>query len=882
MGAVKNLFVRIGGDASGAVNSFKSASRAGSSAKESIKKSSAETRTAIRNGFSSPIQSVKEYIATVDKTKVAHETAKQNVSRLTDQIAQLEDVYGTIKNATDGLDLSKSLSQQISSTEKELDEINAKIHKTQASINRLGNPTSASKAERLAALQEELQSLIADSDDTAAHLQALDQVAGRIGASNMGHASASGLKALQAEITAAKNQLRTTQAVVDATGQKLKSLRVGPTLARGLKSVGASAMQAAKTGVANLGRGLKNLAGSSIRKIASIPGKLRDIGKSASAGCGGLGKMVKSIRNIGLVSLGVRVAAGMFGRLRSIISEYISQNSELNASVTAMKNQLGAALAPAINLVLNAMQRLMPIVTAVSNGINSVFTALFGKVSATSKGISSTADAASAAAESLDVYGFDQITKVSDDSGGGSGGGSAAAKQTAEQSALVQKLTGWIQQLKAAFVAGDWKGLGAIAGDGINSAINAINAVDIGSKIGRFTNNLFTTLHSFLTTVNFSNIGAKAGELLTAAFREVDWSTVGKVIGAVMVTLPSVLVGFILATDWAAVAQSLSTCLVSALDSVTAWVKSVDWLQLGSALATFIANIDWAGLATSLFGFLGSALGASVSFLWGCIDDAVHSIRDYFSEKINAAGGNVAAGLLQGIADGLVGIGIWIKENIFEPFIKGFCDIFQIHSPARAVSDKSRFISEGILSGIMSVDVFGKLKTWLKEKVLDPLTNGFNSIKNTATQAFQGLWNGARGWINKIIGGVESMVNGIIRGINGMIGAFNKIASVGDHFGVNLTISKLSTVSLPRLAKGAVVDKPTAAVIGEAGKEAVMPLENNTGWIAKLAQQINQQGGGNGKSITLAVYFRTRKLAEYVVQDINQITQETGVCPIYV
>ena len=61
-----------------------------------------------------------------------------------------------------------------------------------------------------------------------------------------------------------------------------------------------------------------------------------------------------------------------------------------------------------------------------------------------------------------------------------------------------------------------------------------------------------------------------------------------------------------------------------------------------------------------------------------------------------------------------------------------------------------------------------------------------------------------------------------------------------------------------------------------------MPLENNTGWITKLAQQINQQNSGGTNSLSLAIYFRNRKLTEFVVQDINQITKETGVCPIYV
>lgn len=42
----------------------------------------------------------------------------------------------------------------------------------------------------------------------------------------------------------------------------------------------------------------------------------------------------------------------------------------------------------------------------------------------------------------------------------------------------------------------------------------------------------------------------------------------------------------------------------------------------------------------------------------------------------------------------------------------------------------------------------------------------------------------------------------------------------------------------PAMAKGGIVDDPTLALVGEAGKEAVLPLENNTEWIRELAGQL--------------------------------------------
>ena len=832
MGVVKNLMVRVGADVRGVVNGMKSARSATAQASDGIKKSGKETKRSIIDAFTAPAKAVKEYTTTVTETRAKHQATSQNVEVLTDKLIKLEETYGTIKNATDGMDLSQSLSQQITDTEKSLEGINAKIHKTQAAINAIGNAKSAGKAARLESLKIELQNLTADSDAAAAHLTALDQAAAKIGPSNMGAASAAGLKQMEQEIINTRNELTVTKQVAAELGTKLQSLKLGPTLLAMLRKVGSAAAQAAGSGVKKLGNGIKNLAVGAAKGVVSLPGKLLKIGKSASSSCGGLQKMVRSIRNIGIASLGMRVATGMFGKLRSIVSSYIYQNDALNASVTSLKNQLGEALLPAINLVMTAMQSLMPVIKAVSGAINSIFEVLFGKAEATSSAIQNTAEAAGAAAESLDTYGFDQITKVSDNSGGGSSDGSSgstATDQAAEQSSLVKKLTGWIQELKAAFVEGDWSGLGQIVGDGINSVIAAIDAVDWGAKAGTFANNLFTSLRSAVTTIDFTGIGATAGQMLTSAMGQSDWKAVGEILGKRLLMLPSIGVGFVLNADWALIGQSVTECTSGALQTVTDWIRGVDWLQLGECAATLIANVNWKQLANDLFTFFGTALGAGVTQLWGFINGAVRSIKSYFTEKIKECGGNVALGLLKGILDGLGNIVLWVYQNVVTPFL-----------------------------------------------------NGFKSINLGMQNAFNSLWTGIKGVINTIIGGVENMVNWVIDGVNGLIRAFNKVASVGEYFGLELEVSEIGHKSLPRLAKGTIVDGPTAAIIGEEGKEAVMPLENHTGWITDLAQKINQQSGSKATSLALAIYFRSRKLAEYVIQDINQITKEKGQCPIYI
>ena len=195
-------------------------------------------------------------------------------------------------------------------------------------------------------------------------------------------------------------------------------------------------------------------------------------------------------------------------------------------------------------------------------------------------------------------------------------------------------------------------------------------------------------------------------------------------------------------------------------------------------------------------------------------------------------------------------------------------------------------------------DTIGNTVGWLIDLfsglidfVVGIFTGDWSRAWNGIVGIFNGIVDNIKNSINAVIGFVNGLISGVCSGINTIIKAMNKLSFdipnwdifgdlAGKKFGFN--ISTITAPKIPRLAKGAVVDQPTAAVIGEAGKEAVMPLENNTGWITQLAQKINQQSGSATTSLALAIYFRSRKLAEYVIQDINQITKENGVCPIYV
>lgn len=114
-------------------------------------------------------------------------------------------------------------------------------------------------------------------------------------------------------------------------------------------------------------------------------------------------------------------------------------------------------------------------------------------------------------------------------------------------------------------------------------------------------------------------------------------------------------------------------------------------------------------------------------------------------------------------------------------------------------------------------------------------------------------------FVNSVIQLFESMVNHVVNGINSLISGFNSIGfDLPDFLGGGSwhpSIPTIPTVNLPRLANGGVTTGMTLAEIGEAGKEAILPLENNTGWMddfaSKLASKMPDYSGA--KTVVLAV-----------------------------
>lgn len=129
--------------------------------------------------------------------------------------------------------------------------------------------------------------------------------------------------------------------------------------------------------------------------------------------------------------------------------------------------------------------------------------------------------------------------------------------------------------------------------------------------------------------------------------------------------------------------------------------------------------------------------------------------------------------------------------------------------------------------------------------IFKKITGLFKSVGTKIGEVVGGAFKAV---INGVLGFIEGVINTPVRAINALIDTINAVPGID--------LGRLDEFHLPRLAKGGVATGSTIANIGEAGKEAVIPLERNTaewaGPLAKaIADQFAEQGLGGAAGVTV-------------------------------
>lgn len=501
--------------------------------------------------------------------------------------------------------------------------------------------------------------------------------------------------------------------------------------------------------------------------------KLRTVGRSASASISeislsakrtspSIDSLVRSIRNIGIVSLGIRIAGAALGRLRSIVSEYISDNEQLQAQVNGLKAAMGQALAPAINVVVNALSQLMPYVLGVANAIGSLMGNLFGTgwttaATGASKTAAATKQAATAQKEmNRQLLGFDQITRLEDTSQSTESTGQPSGGSGAPTTSITAKTPAWLERFK-------------------QSLSNLFNSEQFKS----------------------ANIGGKLGQVIQTGL---DW-----------------LGGEAMQFNWGAAGRKLYD----------------NWAEFWES-----------GVSDSFGHAAGVALGGSLDLLFGFLTEPFARISDKFKNEGLTSGLNYISGILNYISNPV--------GTILTPVLDGFVDYFKVKA-------------SNMVSGFW--DSF--TQKW--DQLKNALTTKLNGLKTSVTDlaakiknAFSFSWSLPRLKVPHL--SIDWQETG---------------SAFARFFGV----SAIPHINVQWYAKGGILDgaqifgRMGSSLLGggEAGREAVLPLDRNTEWMDRIADRVvSRLGTGGDVNATINLMVDGKVLVKYVIQGLRAQARAGG------
>lgn len=392
--------------------------------------------------------------------------------------------------------------------------------------------------------------------------------------------------------------------------------------------------------------------------------------------------------------------------------------------------------------------------------------------------------------------------------------------------------------IQSSFDSIDWETLGKSLTDGIKAISDTIhgllpqlNFASIGTDIGTAINSalenipweqaindlvtgikgIFTAISNTVNTIQWGDLAKR----ISTGINTSDWAGAGQSFSDAVDSVLTAGLDLLNNFDWEGLGESIVTFLsnINWLDLIsklvllleTLFVKvpaqivdgmmtKTDWQAVGQRVLDAIKNFDWTGFFENLGEISGSLYKMLLDLIVALfikLPTAIYdSVRKYFSDEIDKAGGDIVQGLYNGIKDALVNIGTWIYNNIFKPFIDGFKSAFGIHSPATTMEEPGKMIIAGLLNGITTgfknVTAFfaslpDKIRTtigdaakWLVGKgsnIIDGLKTGIDNVKDARLfKFFSGLGDTLKNKIGGIGNSIKSkgseIVNGLSSGID--------------------------------------------------------------------------------------------------------------------
>ena len=267
-------------------------------------------------------------------------------------------------------------------------------------------------------------------------------------------------------------------------------------------------------------------------------------------------------------------------------------------------------------------------------------------------------------------------------------------------------------------------------------------------------------------------------------------------------------------------------------------------------LKTAYHNEGWQGAVVYILGMAAGFVGNAISGLFTRVLGPFFSgIGDFFREH----GEYSIAGFFEGIAQWMTNVGTQIKEIIVDPMIKWIKDLLGIHSPSTVFAS----IGEDCMAGLGNG--FSNGVNWVLEKLNDLKERVF-SIADRLKSAFSFDWKMPSLKLPHIQVNWDPVDNVLAR-----------------FFGV----TAFPRLSVSWFARGGILDGAqifgrmgsTLLGGGEAGREAVLPLDRNTEWMDQIAERVASLLGfqpGGDVNLTIPVTLDGDILTKIVVKKLRE------------
>lgn len=547
------------------------------------------------------------------------------------------------------------------------------------------------------------------------------------------------------------------------------------------------------------------------------------------------------------------LAQGDFARTSD---SWANQVRILKLQFDSLRASLGQGFIAAVTPVIKVINTIMGKLVQLANVFSAFMKRLFGVKSDSSSGIGAVASDVSSATNAMDNL-----------SNSTSGVGSAAKKAAKE----IKGLMG-IDEINTISSTGS----DSDSGSGDSSGIGNIGMDDWDfSQQEKATDGLLSKVEVFADKVrnifkNISNFIKKHKEIILS------------IIGG----LVSGIIAFFIAGNWGAI--------TGAIASVIGWIELIPTALglAGLALTTPAALIAGAvAVVTTAFLYLWQTSDSFRNALINGWNALVSALTPYFKAIMGALKlvGDFLVTVLKPIlfllwdawctvVDNIVKVTMSLWTNCIAPVVKflgeclkkiidGLNEIWQVWKPTiEKIGEILIVIWNNCLKPVINwlgnefIQAFRNVGNYIKP-ILESLKIMFGGLIDFIVGVFTGNWQKAWQGVQNIFRGIfdgltniaKKPLNAIIDAINAMIRGLNKIKLpnwIPGFGGMGINIP-----TIPKLAKGGIVDAPTIAMVGEAGKEAVMPLENNTGWITDLAAKVADRmpvSGGNSNDNSMS------------------------------